>query len=200
MRAGRSDGEEGKGLAVRNDPEEFIRLAAPYEKTLYLTCLALLSQREDAEDALQETMLKAYRAWPKFRREAKISTWLKRIAVNVSVDMLRKRKPSVSVETMREAGQDLPDLAAGPYERLEKAERKRILYEALSLMDEEQRKLIVLRDVQGLSYEEISQTLDRPLGTVKSGLSRAREKLNRLLKIQPELFENGPRPERRTTA
>ena len=175
-------------MSVKTDAERFIRLAAPYEQRIYGTCFSILHSREDAEDALQETMLKAFRSWGSYRGEAQIQTWLTRIAVNVCIDLIRKRKDSVSLDGMETAGFDPPDPKEGPYEKLEQSERLRLLKEAIGALDPDARAMITLRDVKGCSYEEISEILEQPLGTVKSRLNRAREKLRDRLLGHEELF------------
>lgn len=167
---------------------DFETAAAENEKKVYRTCLTMLGQREDAEDCLQETMLRAYRAYPSFDGRAKLSTWFYRIAVNACIDYIRKRKPLVSLDAMRDEGFDAGDAKQNTYLSLEESERKRLLTEALQRLPEDARALIVLRDVQGLSYEEAAQALSLPLGTIKSRLNRAREKLSHLLLKDAELF------------
>ncbi len=171
-----------------SEANDFIEMAAPFEKSLYLTCYSLLKSRQDAEDALQETMLRAFRSFSSFRRSAKIQTWLRKIAVNVCIDMTRKRKNILSIDELTEEGSEQKDSSPGPYEQLERAERMRILSEALDEMKPEARNLILLRDVQGISYEEIADILDQPVGTVKSGLNRARHSLQKKLSLHADLF------------
>ncbi len=170
----------------------FKELAQRFERELYLTCYGILGHREDAADALQETMLRAWRGFHGFRGEAQWRTWFHRIAVNTSIDILRKRKPDVSLNVLTEEdGFDPPDARVSVSGDLEAAERKRVLREAISRLDEKDRVLIILRDVRGLSYEELAAVLRLPLGTVKSRLKRAREKLVKLLSADAELFGRG---------
>ncbi len=171
-----------------NQANEFIEMAAPFEKKIYLTCYSFLGSRQDAEDALQETMLRAFRSFNRFRREAQIQTWLRKIAVHVCIDMTRKRKNILSIEDIQEDGEELKDSSPGPYDSLERTERMRILSEALDEMRPEARTLIILRDVQGLPYEEIADILSQPVGTVKSGLNRARSALQKKLNQHADLF------------
>ena len=171
-----------------NEANEFIEMAAPFEKTIYLTCYSFLGSRQDAEDALQETMLRAFRSFSRFRREAQIQTWLRKIAVHVCIDMARKRKNVVSIDALQEDGGELKDNTPGPYDSLERTERMRILSEALDEMRPEARTLIILRDVQGFAYEEIADILAQPVGTVKSGLNRARSVLKKKLNRHADLF------------
>ena len=170
----------------------FEELAQRYERELYLTCYGILGHREDAADALQETMLRAWRGFHGFRGEAQWRTWFRRIAINTSIDFLRKRKPDASLDKMaEEEGFDPPDSQASVSGELETGERKRLLREAIAQLEEKDRTLIVLRDVRGLSYEEVASVLHVPLGTVKSRLKRARQKLAKILSADAELFEGG---------
>lgn len=178
-------------MRTGDEANEFILAAAPYEKQVYLTCLSFLHSREDAEDALQETMLKAFRSFRSFRKDAKIQTWLRRIAVNVCIDIVRKRKNVDSIDRLTEAGSEPGDPLPGPYEKLEQSERMRLLKGALDEISPQARTLILLRDVQGISYEEIAGILNQPVGTVKSGLNRARASLQKKLNAHADLFSRG---------
>ncbi len=174
----------------RKKAAEFERLAAGQENRIYRICFHMMGNRQDAEDCAQEAMVRAFRAFDSFRREADFSTWLIRIAMNACTDELRRRKKTMSLDTLREEkGFDVVDGAPGAYARLEEKERKRLLREALEQLPEEMRRMIVLRDMEKMSYEEIAQALETPLGTVKSRISRAREKLCDLLKKAPETSE-----------
>ena len=118
-------------MRTGNRANQFIEAAAPYERPLYLTCLSMLRSRDDAEDALQETMLKAFRSYQDFRGEASLYSWLRKIAVNVCIDITRKRKNVVSIEELSDEGTEVQDNGIGPYEKLENAERMRILGTAI---------------------------------------------------------------------
>lgn len=171
--------------------EAFERLAQESERQVYAVCFHMMGNPSDAQDCAQETMLRAYRAFDGFRRDASFSTWITRIAMNVCTDELRKRKKVVSLDAMRqEEGFDPPDQAPTAYARLEEKERIRLLREAMGLLPDEMRQMIVLRDMRGMNYEEIAKTLQLPLGTVKSRISRAREKLAGILKESSELFSS----------
>ena len=171
--------------------EEFENLASREEKRVYAACYHMMGNREDAMDCAQEAMLRAFRAFSSFRGDAQFSTWIIRIAMNVCTDALRKRRDAVSLDAMREdQGFDPKDHGPGVYAQLEEKERKRLLREALAQLPAEMRQMIVLRDVEGMSYEEVAKALDMPLGTVKSRISRAREKLSKILKHSSVLFSS----------
>lgn len=171
--------------------EEFERLAGECERQVYAVCFHTMGNLQDAQDCAQETMLRAYRAFDGFRRDSSFSTWITRIALNVCTDELRKRRKVVSLDAMREeAGFDPPDQAPTAYARLEEKERLRLLREGLGQLPDDMRQMIVLRDMRGMNYDDIAATLQLPLGTVKSRISRAREKLAKILKESSELFSS----------
>ena len=180
---------EIKFFSRRTQADAFEALAAAHEKRVYSLCFHMLGSREDAADCAQETMLRAFRAFDDFRREAEFGTWITRIAMNVCTDELRKRGRTVSLDAMREdRGFDVADPKADAYLTMEQGERLRLLRQGLSVLPEDLRRLIVLRDVEGLSYDAIAECEGLPLGTVKSRISRARDKLTKILKNSSELF------------
>ena len=176
-------------FSKKQEKDQFERLAGESERQVYAVCYHMMGSREDAQDCAQETMLRAFKAFGSFRRDASFSTWITRIAMNVCTDALRKRRSVASLDAMREETNfDLPDTSPTAYTRLEQKERMRLLREGLDELPEEMRQIIVLRDMRGMSYEEIAETLELPLGTVKSRVSRAREKLSGILQKSSELF------------
>lgn len=182
---------EIKLFSRKQHAEQFERLAAEHERKVYAACYHMMGNREDALDCAQETMLRAFRAFESFRRDAQFSTWITKIAMNVCVDALRRRRDVISLEALREdTGYDIPDGGKSVYGALEEKERKRLLSEALEKLAPEMRQMIILRDMQGMSYDEVAEALDMPLGTVKSRISRAREKLCAILKKSAELFSS----------
>ncbi len=182
---------EQKLFSRRQNVEQFEYLAGKNERQVYAVCYHMMGNREDAQDCAQETMLRAFRAFNSFRRDASFSTWVTRIAMNVCTDALRKRRPVISLDQAREEkGLDIPDEAPTAYAKLEEKERLRLLREALQQLPEDARQMIVLRDIRGMSYDDIAEAMKLPLGTVKSRVSRAREKLSALLKQSSELFSS----------
>lgn len=163
--------------------EQFEAIAAEYERPIYLLCLRMMGNHEDAQDCAQEALLRAFRAFEHFRQQASPKTWLYRIAYNACIDELRRRRGVVSLDTLREGGFDVPDdKAPSAYEKLEQRERYALLQTAVEQLPEEQRAVLILRDFQQLSYDEIADTLKQPVGTIKSRLNRAREKVKNLIK------------------
>ena len=182
---------ELKLFSRKQTAQQFERLAGEHERQVYAVCYHMMGSREDAQDCAQETMLRAFKAFGSFRRDASFSTWITRIAMNVCTDALRKRRPVTSLDAMRDdTNFDLPDAGPTAYAQLEQKERVRLLREGLDELPEEMRQIIVLRDMRGMSYEEIAAVLEVPLGTVKSRVNRAREKLSAILQKSSELFSS----------
>ena len=154
----------------------------PYEKMIYGLCLRMMGNASDAQDCAQEVLLSAFRAFGGFRAQSSIKTWLYRIAYNTCLDALRRRRGEVSLDALREAGFDPPESRlAAPGEEMERRELRRQIEYALTLLPEDQRAAMILRDFQGLSYQEIASVLSLSEGTVKSRLSRTREKVKNIL-------------------
>ena len=169
--------------------EAFEELAALHERAVYLLCLRMMGNREDALDCAQEAMLNAYRAFDRFQGDNQGKSWFLCIAHHVCIDSLRKRRNIISLDTLREEGFDPADAKQlSPYARLEQKERMALLQQAVQELPEEQKSVVVLRDLQDLSYDEIGEVLGIPLGTVKSRLKRAREKIKQILCEKSELF------------
>jgi RNA polymerase sigma factor (sigma-70 family) len=127
----------------RRKTPDFEALASQAEGQVYKTCFHMMGNAEDAMDCAQETMLRAYRAFASFRQEAQFSTWITRIAMNVCTDALRKRRPVVSLDALREdTGFDPPDGRRSAYAALEEKERLRLLREAMAALPDEARRLM----------------------------------------------------------
>jgi len=170
------------------DPTAFEEAVAPYERQIYFTCLRIMGNKYDAEDCAQETLLRAYRAFLSFRGEARLSTWLYAIAARVCMDALRAKRPGSSLDDLMDAGWEKEDDAPSPYMALEENERKAALGKALEELPDLFRAVVVLCDLQGLTYEEAAQALSIPIGTVRSRLNRARKMLLKQLSDYGELF------------
>ncbi len=170
-------------------PEAFEQLVAPLERQVYFLCLRTLCNRQDAEDCAQEAMLRAYRAFGSFRGDSSVSTWLYTIAGRACSDLLRKRKESVSLDALRDAGWDREDGEPSPYLKLEGKERRTLLARAIEELGADDRRLITLVDLAGLRYEQAAGVLGLRLGTVKSRLNRARGRLVKIVSRNAELFD-----------
>lgn len=185
----RPDPEEGSLIAQsqRGDVNAFDRLVAAHEDRIYHAAYRITGNAEDARDAAQEAFVKAFRALPRYRHEAAFGTWLHRIAVNASLDIVRRRPqaPPVPLEEVV-----LPAQTHNPDIEAERHEVQRRVHDALGRLAPDHRVIVVLRDLQGLAYEEIAEALRIPIGTVRSRLSRAREVLRALLKdLAPSMME-----------
>ncbi len=161
------------------DRDAFERLAVPCEDMIWKCCYRLMQHTQDAQDAMQDAMLKAYLSIGSWRGDASFSTWLYHIAVNACMDALRKRKvrQADSADRLREEGMDLPDPAPSPSVQTEKREERERLRRALDHLDPDQRTALTLYAMEGLSYEEIAGQMRVPGGTVRSRINRARKKL-----------------------
>ena len=177
--------EEARVIAavLAGDTYRFEELVRANEKGIYNLCLRMLRNEQDAMDASQDAFFKAYRALSTFRGDSKFSVWLYRLATNVCRDMLRRRPAAVSVPLEDEEGTELPlpDDRYDPHETLEKKELRLAVRSALEQLPEDFRKVILLREISGLSYEEIGEVTGLEAGTVKSRIFRARKKLAALL-------------------
>lgn len=183
-------GEELVGRIKKGDMHAFDELVGMYEKKVANIAYSLLSDREDALDAAQEVFVRIYRSIGGFRGDSALSTWIFRITKNVCSDILRKRRSVVSLDTEEEDEPkvEIADDSVAPHTEYEKKERVRAVREAIADLDENQRAVITLFDLNGLSYEEIAQILRVPVGTVKSRLYRAREALRKKLEKNRELL------------
>ena len=171
---------------LRGNVNDFEKLVTAYEKNVYNIALKMVGDPDDAADMTQETFIKAYRALSGFRGDSKFSSWLYRIASNVCLDFLRSRSrhPQVSLSTVDEddrATFELPDMRQNPEEQLMKKLGMEAVRRGLEQLPEQQRQILVLRELGGLSYAELAQTLGLEEGTVKSRIFRARKRLCALL-------------------
>jgi len=167
--------------------EAFGRLVERHQDYVYNSVCCLIGSGPDAEDIAQDVFVSAYRALSGFEGRARFTTWLYGIMLN-SVRSYWRRRKRVTVLSMDPGGgrgDPAPQFAAeqdGPAEMAIRAERVGVVREAIAGLDEHMREVIVLRDIQGLSYEELAETLELPDGTVKSRLHRARRELMERLK------------------
>ena len=174
----------------------FDDLVLEYQNRVYHITLKMTGNEEDAFDLSQETFLKAYRSLKSFRGESAFGTWLYRLASNLCIDFLRKQKrrgggQAVSLDEETEwRPRELPDLRYEPQEALERKELRERVRAGLARLPEEQRLILVLRDVEGLSYQEIGDVLQLELGTVKSRIYRARARLAALLTEEGNFFRD----------
>ena len=180
--------------------DAFGELVSQYQARLYNSALRLVLSPEDAADVVQDTFLSAYQALHTFKGDAEFFTWLYRIAFNTAISLKRKKKPSVSLENhTRETGLDPDDPSeyVKPSAALERTEDEQQLSDAIARLSAEHRDVLVLKDLEGMKYEEIAEVLEVPIGTIRSRLHRARLELRDLL-VSPN--EREPREEREGSA
>ena len=170
--------------ARRGDSAAFETLMSAYERKIYGLCLRMMGNTHDGEDAAQEAMLRIWQKLGQCRDEAALSTWIYRVTASACTDALRKRsrQAAPSLEGLREEGFDAADPALTPEDVAQESERRRAMDEAIAAVPPEMRSVFLLRDVHGLSVEQTARALGVSQGTVKSRLSRAREKIARRLR------------------
>jgi RNA polymerase sigma-70 factor (ECF subfamily) len=161
----------------RGETDAFETLIRRHEKTIFNLIYRMLGDYDEAAEISQETFLSAYRAIGNFRGEANFSTWLYRIALNHATT----RRKTLSTRQQRnipiENTEPISDPHAGPAESMEKKEIRDRVQQALNSLEPDDAAVILLRDLQDVSYEEVSRVLEIPVGTVKSRLHRARQSL-----------------------
>lgn len=173
--------------AKSGDQDAFAQLVLAHQNKVYTLCVHLVSDRQEAEDLAQEAFLKAWQNLDKFQGESSFATWMHRLTTNLCLDFLRKktRRKNISVAVSlddEESGWSEPaDHRQDPQQKLEQNERRQALSRALAELPEEHRRLLLMREVGGMSYQEIADALEVDLGTIKSRIARARERLRKIL-------------------
>ena len=176
---------------LHKDNAAWERLVARYRRKVFHIAYKFTGKHDEAEDLTQEIFLKVFRSLGKFNRDADFSTWLGSVARNYCIDHYRacKREREVLVEDLM-AFDMAPATSGNPYRALEDRDRRSFLRRGLELLPAKLREAVVLRDLHGLSYQEMADRLSLPEGTVKSRINRGREELTRLL-----LKAQQPRPQ-----
>lgn len=167
--------------AQRGDRFAFERLVERHQARLYTLAARVLGSREDAADAVQDALVRAWLALPKFRRDARFSTWLYRICLNSAHDVRARTRVRLADEELE---------AIDPRDRFAERELSGELQRALDALEETYRVPVVLFDVLGCSYAEIAELTGAPEGTVKSRIFRGRSELARLLGTSAERMES----------
>lgn len=182
------------GKFNNGDLDAFEQLIIRYEKKIYSICFYFLKNREDAEDAAQEIILKLYKKLGSFRNEASFSTWMNYVASNTCRDYLRKRKRNkvlyLDDDIQTEDGRisrELPSEESTPEERVENKELGALMQDTIAKLKEDHREILLMREYQELSYEEIAEILGISVGTVKSRIYRARKDLKAILSTGEQL-------------
>lgn len=187
-------GEDAKLIKAfkGGDKAAFDKLVLKHKNKLFNLCYRFLGDYQEANDSAQETFIKIYESLKKFRFQSTFSTWLYRIAVNTCKNKLkssayRQKKRMVSLDNpgspdKSQPAMEIQDETYSPVKELEKKERIRMVQEAINTLPTEQKEVVTLRDIEGLSYEEIVEITGFNLGTVKSRLARARLDLRKKLR------------------
>lgn len=157
---------------------------------IYRTAYLITGDHQMAEDATQEAFLKAFAKLDTLREMEKFASWVTVIASNYAIDLLRKRKKMVFSDKVSYYIDENPGIGISPQESWEKAEMRREVWEALYLLEPEEREILVLKYFNEMSIKEISSITDTPAGTIKSRLFRARQKIKNLL--QPDKKKKRP--------
>ncbi len=175
----------------RGDLDAFGELYARYERAVYRFAYHMLGDPDDADDVMQDAFVKAYRTLPGFRGDCSLQTWLLKVTGNLCRDRIKTRNRRGEMPLLTEAQGDLPDRSdrgQDPAMLLERKDLHALLYRVLSALPAPQRELIVLRDLEGLSYQQIAAVVDCSVASVKLRLFRARrsfkDRMESLLKIR----------------
>jgi len=180
---------------IDGDRNAFEELVLANQKNVYNLALKMTGNEDDALDISQEAFLKAYRTLQSFRGESKFSVWLYRLTYNLCIDFQRK-KPRVTIIPLTytdEGGEshdlEIPDVRTLPEDRILRREKQKAIAESIDELGESHREILVMREITGMSYCDIAETLNLSEGTVKSRLARARRSLVNIL------IEKGTYPE-----
>lgn len=181
----------------KGDIESFEKLISNYQKKVFNIAFGMMHNHDDAYDISQEVFIRVFKSIRKFKGQSSFSTWLYRITTNACLDELRKRKNnkniiSIDQEIQLEDGEvfrQIEDDGPTPELVAERNELREIIREAISKLSDEHKEVIVLRDIQGFSYDDIAEIIKCPQGTVKSRINRARRMLKEILKNKVELWD-----------
>lgn len=181
-------------LCKRGDRDAFNKIMEKHQNTMFGMAYNLLSDYHDAEDAVQDTFIKAYRSISSFKGQSAFTTWLYVICKNSCNDILRRRQKHSAVmsidadESENSPIRELKSEELSPEEHMELSETQTAVKEAIDALKQEYKEVLILSDMREMSYDEISAILKIPTGTVKSRLNRARTALRKKLSDKRELF------------
>ncbi len=177
----------------KGDIDSFEQLISDNSKLAYNIALKMLKNKEDAEDVSQEALIKVYKNIDRFNMNSSFKTWMYRIVVNTCLDHMRKNKNTVvsidkPIKTEHNEFQvEIEDKRPSPEEIFERKETQKLVIEALNQLDDNFKSAIILRDINDFSYEEIADILTCSLGTVKSRISRGRQKLREIIEKDEDI-------------
>lgn len=184
--------------AREGDQAAFEQLVLAHQDRVYSLAVRMIGDREEAADLAQEAFLKAWQGLASFQGGSSFSTWIYRLTTNVCIDHLRRQRrrrevePAVSLDDEEGGWAEPADWGQDPQRKLEESERSRALARGLERLPDHQRRVLVMRELSGLSYQEIGDALELDLGTVKSRIARARLALRKILLEDGNFFDRPP--------
>jgi RNA polymerase sigma-70 factor (ECF subfamily) len=171
--------------SLNGRPAAFGDLVRRYQDRLFNSVVRVVDNPDDAQDVVQDAFVSAYQSLASFKGDAEFFTWLYRIAFNTAVSLRRRRRATISLEIGRDgdAAIDPQDTSpeAYPGAALERSEEEATLQSALNRLSGEHRVVLVLKDIEGMKYEQIAEVVGVPIGTIRSRIHRARLELRELL-------------------
>ena len=182
--------------AQSRDPAAFDELVSRYRARVYGMIYNMVHNEQDAWDLAQDSFLKAWKSLPRFRGQSSFYTWIYRIVMNVTIDWLRKKQvkgggaefnDELQVKEIDPASRTLPHPDPLPHERMERGEIRGRIEAAIAQLSPEHRAVILMKEIEGMQYHEIADSLGCSIGTVMSRLFYARKKLQNLLR---DVYEN----------
>lgn len=186
---GDASDEQLVSLAISEDRNAFGEIVRRWERKIFALCFGMLGREDDARDAAQEAFIAAYRNLKNFRGEAKVSSWLHRIAVNQCLTTKRRQKTRAEDFIDDEDGSEervfIAPMLNSPAKKAEQAERMKLVRQAVGALPSDLREVIVMKEFEEMTFQEISETLDLPLSTVKSRLYTALKQLKMKLERTP---------------
>ncbi|SFF23736.1 RNA polymerase sigma-70 factor, ECF subfamily [Paenibacillus algorifonticola] len=177
-------------LSLKGDQRAFAELVGLYQDKLFHMAYRMLSNRQEAEDVVQEAFMRVYRNLERYDETLKFSTWIYRIATNLCIDKLRKRKPvySLDAESTDHEGLDgysmIPSDNRTPESETLLSETQRIIHQAIDSLPPKYKTVMMLRYIEDLSLQEISEVMDIPVTTIKTRVHRGREFLRKKLEYK----------------
>lgn len=184
--------------AQKGDADAFEKIISEYQNVVYSVAYRYADNAEDAADMSQEIFLKMFRNINTFQFKSKLSTWIYRVATNTCIDLVKKTKNGRNTYSIDDGYEnsdgetkfnEIADDSSQPDIAVENGEIRDVINMAISRLSDDYRLVIILRDIQGLSYDEISEIVGCSVGTVKSRISRGRKNLREILFEDRELFE-----------